>query len=85
MEGAFDLFEQGADIVEAQPRPEPPQVARLHHEADLRARWRRGGEAAPQGVVDHRAKCLAGTARLRFELGGHVIVEGQGCPHIVML
>ena len=85
MKRPLDLFEQRADVVQAQTGPERPEVARLHHEWGSVAGLKSGGEAATQGVVDDVAKRPAGSARLRFELRGHVIVESQGCAHILML
>ena len=65
-------------------RPEPAETARLDPERHA-PRRPLGEQSAPQRVVDDVTKRTAGLAGRSLQLGGDVIVEGQGGAHILML
>jgi len=84
MHGTFDNVEQFTDVVVAQtglqteiPGPHLEPLRRLGLTACL--------QSDPQDFVDGLLKRLARFAHLRFQLGAHIFVEGQGGPHIMML
>lgn len=85
MKRALGLLEQVGDVVESEPRAQPPQIA-SHHPV-----WRAapglapGRQASTQRIVDDLAKRPPAAPRLGLELAGHVFVQRQGGSHFVML
>ena len=85
MKRAFNLLDELGDIVQGKPRPEVAEIAGRDLEGS-----RLGGDAsarqsAAQRLVDDLLERPAGAARFRLELGRHVVVEGEGRPHVLML
>lgn len=82
MERPLDLLDELRDVVEREPRPQAAQVACL-------GRPYPGGwglrESSPKRVVDDLAEGQARSPGERLELGRHVLVKRQRCPHTVML
>ena len=84
MERALNLLQERRDIIEAQAAPEA-QVTAVHLDR-LSRRLRRGtGQTATERVVDHVAERPPGASRQRFELGRHILIEGERGAHILML
>lgn len=79
-------LEHFADVVEAEAGPECPEVAWADREGGGRvpipAATR---ESEPQALVDDLLERLARAPDLGLEPVGHVLVEGQGGAHILML
>src|SRR5215216_3147836 len=85
MQRSFDLFEQTADVIEAQSGTNTTKIMRLDLERVPRRPCRTGREPTPQRIVDHIPEAAARSPRQRLELGCGVFVECQGGAHTVML
>ena len=85
MEWTFHLLKEIADIVERQPRLEITQIARPYLKWLAWSRRPTASQSATQRFVDDFAERPAGTPRLRLQLGGHIVIEGQGGTHALML
>jgi len=85
MERALDLLEQIGDVVQVEPRPQAPEVARFDLEGLTWGRGGGAGETAPEGVVDHVAEHPARPPGQGLQRAGNVFVEGDGRAHILML
>lgn len=85
MERALGSLEELADVVEAEPWLERAQVARAHDKARALLPRRLTGQAAPKRRVDDVLEGAPAPPGLRFQPGGHVLVERERCAHILML
>jgi len=85
MKRAFELFEQSADVVEAEPRPQTAQVARRDSERRARRFSRGTRQAAAQRVVDELTKRPPGPACQRLQFRPHILIKRDRRPHALML
>ncbi len=82
---AFDLLQQGADLVQRQPRPQTTQIMRFDLKSLgslCRPLFRQTGA---QDFIDQHLEWPAAAACFRREAGSHIIIDGQGSTHIMML
>lgn len=84
MQRPFDLVEQIGDAVGVEARSPPSETTRAHAERRTPEGPNRHQSAA-ESVVDHVPKGTAGPPAFRLQLCGHIVVEGQGRSHILML
>ena len=82
---AFKALQQVADVVEPEARAQCAKIPGLDHERRMRGRRRPLGEPRSKHVIHDFAKRPAAASRPRFQLGGHIVIEGKGCAHIMML
>lgn len=85
MKRAFDLLDQLRDIVEGEPCPKMTEIAGGNLERLPRSRTVSSGQAATQRLVDDVTEGTPGTPRLRLELGGYIIIQGERRSHALML
>jgi hypothetical protein len=80
----FQLVKQGTHLVDVDPWAQS-HVARFDTERPCRVALLPPGETGPQTRIHGVPERPAGLARLGFQLGSNVLVEGQCCSHILML
>jgi len=83
--GAFDIVQQGGDVVVAAPGHGAAEIHRSDREGwcgPARATLR---ERRTQVLIDQRLERQAAAPRFRLQPGGDVIVQGQCGSHITML
>ena len=85
MERAFDSFEQVADVVDGDSRPQAAEIARIHPECRARPGGFLGRQSSAQGVIHDLLERQALSPRFGLQPRGDVFVEGQGRSHIMML
>ena len=85
MKRAFYMLDELRDIVQGKPRPEITEVAGRYLEGLPLGGDAPTGQPAAQRLVDDLAEGPTGPARLRFELGGHIIVQSESRSHGLML
>ena len=85
MKRSFDLVQQFADVVEAEPGAERAEVSRDHPEWPPPCGRARRSQSAAERVVHGVPERPVRLSRLRTQLRGHILVEGQRCSHIMML
>lgn len=81
----FDPIEQLPDVVEVQPWFGGAEIAGVDDEGRPLLWSGRGGQAPPQGVVDHVLERTPAAPGLRPQLCRDVFVERQCRAHIMML
>ena len=85
MKRALHLVNELSDVVQGKPWSEGPEIAGRYLES-----WTRGGntsirQPASQRFVDDVSEGPPGAARFRLELYRHIIVQGEGRSHVLML
>lgn len=82
---AFDLLQQGADLIQRQPRPQTAQIMRFDLKSLGSLRWPLFRQTGAQDFIDQHLEWPPAAACFRREAGSHVIVYGQCGSHIMML
>ena len=85
MKRALDLLDEPGDIVQGKPWPEIPEIADHYLEGLPLGGGTSAGQPAAQRLIDDLAKRPAGAARLRLEIGGDIVVQGECRSHVLML
>ena len=85
MKRSFDLVQHLGDVVEAEPGAECAEVSRDHPEWPPPCGRARRSQSAAERVVHGVPERPVRLSRLRTQLRGHILVEGQRCSHIMML
>jgi len=85
MKRALHMLDEFGDIVQGKPRFEITEIARRYLEGPPLGGGPPAFQPAAQCLVDDLAEGPAGTLRFRPELGRDVVIQGQGCPHALML
>ena len=82
MKRPLHLFDQLSDIIQGKPGPEISQIARYDGEGLPLGRDAAARESGAQRLVDDLLEGPADAARFGLELDGHVVIEGEGSPHL---
>ena len=85
MERPFYLFQELADVVQAQPRPQRAEIARLHHKAWGSLAGAPGVQPQAQVVVHGLLERLSRPLDFRLQLGGDIVINRQSGSHTLML
>jgi len=85
VERSFDLVQQLADVVQAETGAECAEIPRDHLKWPPPCGRARRGQSAAERVVHGVPERPVRLPRLRPQLRGHVLVEGQRRSHIMML
>ena len=85
MSRAFDPLEEIANVVEVQTGPEFAEVSGLHGEAAAHRRRARRRKTAAKRLIHGLAERTVRLPRFRPQLRRHIVVEGEGRAHIMML
>lgn len=83
MKRPFHLFDELSDIIQGKPGPEISQVARRDCEGFPPGRDAAARQSGAQRLVDDFLEGPADAARFGLELGGHVVIEGEGRSHLL--
>ena len=84
MHRAFQIFKQLIHVLVACSQARAERVGR-DHESLLFFRLSRGGEAEAEEMVDGSFEGFAGAPGFVLDQAGHVVIEGEGGAHIMML
>jgi hypothetical protein len=79
----FDLLKEVTRLVVVESWPQT-QRPRPHHESRVSAALLLGRQTSAQHDVDGLVEGAASAPCLGPQLGRHVVIESQGCPHIMM-
>jgi hypothetical protein len=85
VERSFDLVQQLADVVEAEPGAEFAKISRRHPKRPAPSGLARRSQSAAERFVHGFPERPVRLFRLRAQLRGHILVESQRRPHIMML
>ena len=85
MVGALDPFEQFADVVEGEARPEAAETACLDAERSALCGGTSRHQTMPQRLVDDVAKGAPRSAGHGLQPRRDILIERQGGAHILML
>ena len=85
MERVFHLLDKFGDIVEGQPGLEITEIAGFYSERLARRRDPPTSQSATQRFIDDLSEGSASAPRLGPQLGRHIIIQGEGRPHALML
>jgi hypothetical protein len=85
MQRALHLLDQISDVVQVESGPSAAELTSVDDKSLARLRPRCIGQASTKCVIDHLAKGASSPTGHRLQLGGHIIIEGQGRSHIMML
>ena len=84
MRWAFQRVQEFLDSVIARSQPSAEWI-RSDHEPFLLLGFSRGGEAEAEEMVDGSFEGFAGAPGFVLDQAGHVVIEGEGSAHIMML
>lgn len=85
MSRAFDPLEKITNTVQAQSGVELAEVSRDHAKRPAPCGRSRRSQSAAERLIHGFPERPVRLSRLRAQLRGHILVEGQGCAHIKML
>ena len=85
MQRALDLLDQLCDVVEGKPWLQVSEIAGPYAEGLPQASAASLRQPAPEGLVDHLTEGATCAPRFRLQLGRHVVVQGKGRSHALML